>query len=202
MHGVMERIAAALADQVPPEPIAIHGSWRRAVRRTYREASLSGTGKGPYVEVEDLRWSGVAKCAVPLAALALLSRGPTLHWVKSAPAVPDLPIDLSLHAYREHRRDRATFLAGLGHVWLPGFAVSGGPDWTSSCALGEPQATAGRPHRVAAIDGLVFFAVFLPGALLKTGRNHLWRLRDPFAAELPDDLRTLLTRGRSGRLTD
>jgi hypothetical protein len=182
VHALIERIAEALAALVPAEPIELRGSWSRATRG----------------DVVDVQWSGVAACGVPIAGIGFLHRAPSLHWAKSAPAAPDLAVGLGLHAHPGARR--ATFSAGLAGMWLPAPPVSGGPDWTGSCALGDGRAMTGRPYLVARVDGVEFAAVFLPGPLLETGRNRLWRLRDEHAAQLPRDLRELLTRGRSGEL--
>lgn len=48
------------------------------------------------------------------------------------------------------------------------------------------------------IDDAAFVVVLVQRALLKTGRNRLWRLRDALAADLPADVRDLLTRRRAG----
>jgi hypothetical protein len=121
-------------------------------------------------------------------------------WAKSAPAAINPSIEIGLHAYANRPAERATFSAGLGSARLPGVPVRCGPDLAQSCALGTPRAATGRPHLVGEIDGAAFAVVFLPSALLQTGRKRLWRLREEFAASLPAEIRLLFTRGRTGEL--
>jgi hypothetical protein len=199
---MIERIAQSLAAIVPPEPIEIRGEWSRSTRRTYRGAAQAGSGAGPFAEVVDLRWNGSVACAQPVAGIAFLHARPALHWVKSAPASAKLSIEFGLHTYLDYLPGRATFSAGFGRAWLPGVAVGCGPDPVAACALGDARTATGRAHMVAEIDRHAFVVVLIQGALLKTGRNRLWRLRDELAVDLPADVRELLTRGRSGSLGD
>jgi hypothetical protein len=187
---VIERIAQSLVAIVPPEPIEIRGSWSRATRR------VDGA------EVIDARWSATIACAQPLAGLAFLRNESALYWVKSPPACTDLPLAVSLSAYASRATGTASLAASIGSSLLPGLAVRCGPDPERECALGPTRAETGRAFPVAEIDRTAVFALLLPGALVKIGRNRLWRLRDDLAVDLPADVRTLLTRGRSGSLRD
>ncbi|TMA35968.1 MAG: hypothetical protein E6J87_02110 [Deltaproteobacteria bacterium] len=197
-HPLIDRIAAALAAIAAPEPIELRGGWSRSMRRTYRDASQAGSGAGPFADVVDVYWKGAVECAQPIAGIAFLQTRRSLHWVKSRPASLQLGVQVSLHAYADHSPGGATFSASLGESFLPGVPVTCGPELEAACAIGPAHTATGRAHRVAEIDGVAFIAVLIPGALLKTGRNHLWRLRDAFAADLPDDVRALLTRQRTG----
>ncbi len=200
MHPLIESVAESLGAVVPAEPIEIRGSWSRSTRRTYQDAAQAGTGTGPFVEVVDLRWSGIADCTEPVAGIAFLHTPTSLYWVKSAPASARLDVEIGLHAYADRMPGRATFSAGFGRAWLPGVAVRCGPDPVAACAMGADHTATGRAHGVAQIDGNAFVVVLIPGALLQTGRNRLWRLRDESAVDLPADVRVLLTRGRSGEI--
>ena len=202
MHPLIESIEESLAGIVPPEPIEIRGAWTESMRRTYRDASQVGTGAGPFADVIDVVWNAVVECVQPLAGIAFLERIGSLDWVKSPPASPNLTVDVSLHAQADHSLERATFGAGLGRERLPGVAVSCGADLAHACAIGPASATTGRAHRVAEIDGVAFHVVLIQGSLLKTGRNRLWRLADRLAAELPAEVREILTRRRTGVVHD
>ncbi len=186
---MIERIARSLAAIVPPDPIEIRGSWSRSLR-------------GANAEIVDAVWRAEIAGATPVVGLGFLRQRESLYWVKSGPASADRTLSVSLSAYADQRVPGATFTAGFEDAWLPGVPVRCGSDLENACAIGPARASAGRPHRVAEIDGAAFGVVLLPGAVVKTGRNRLWRLRDELAATLPADLRELLTRGRSGMQRD
>jgi hypothetical protein len=190
VHLLIERIEHALADLVAPEPIEIRGGWSRSLRRTYSDPAQSGSGAGPFADVVDVLWRGTFDCACPIAGVAFLHTGRSLHWVKSQPASPNLAVQVSLHAYADHSPEGATFSAALGQAFLPGVRVRCGPDLETACALGPARAATGRAHCVAEIDGVAFIVVLIPGALLKTGRNRLWRLRDPLGPTCPTTCET------------
>jgi hypothetical protein len=78
--------------------------------------------------------------------------------------------------------------------------VAAGADLPSTCELGSGSAICGQPYVVARMGETAFVLVLLQGSLLRTGRNHLWRLRDELAWGLPMELRALLARGRAGDL--
>lgn len=198
MHPLIERVEQALAGLVPTEPLEIRGDWSRLMRRTYRDASQAGSGTGPFADVVDVFWKATVDGTHPVAGIGFLHAGHSLYWVKSSPASLNLIMQISLHAYANFSLPGATFTAGLGNSFLPGVPVSCGRDLETACALGPAHAATGRAHRVAEIDGVAFVVVLIQGALLKTGRNHLWRLRDRLASNLPADVRDLLTRRRSG----
>ncbi len=199
-HPVIERIEESLAGIVPPEPLEIRGSWSQSIRRTYRGKSRSGSGAGRFVDVVDVRWSGIVEGAMPVAGVAFLHHGRSIHWVKSPPASLNLAVEVSLHAYADDPTVGATFTGRLGDALVPGVPVRCGPDLANACAIGPARAATGRSHRVAEVDGVAFIVLLFPGALLKTGRNRLWRLRDAWTPNLPADVRDLLTRQRAGVL--
>jgi len=190
MHPLIERAAAALAALVPAETVEIRGAWSRATRQ------VDG------VDVVDALWRATVACAQRLAGLAFLQAGSALYWVKSPPASANLPFSLSLTTYADRAISSATFAAAIGRSFLPGVPVRCGPDLERACTLGPERAETGRAFAVAEIDHAAVFALLLPGALVKTGRNRLWHLRDSHAAALPADVRELLTRGRSGSVRD
>lgn len=187
LHPVIERIARSLVAIVPPDPIEIRGTWSRSTR-------------GADAEIVDANWRAVVEGATPVAGLGFLQHGDSLWWIKSGPASADHALQVSLTAYADQRVPGATFAAGFAEAWLPGVPVRCGVDPERACAIGAARAAAGQPHRVAEIDGTSFVVILLPGAAVKTGRNRLWRLRDELAADFPEDVRTLLTRRRSGEI--
>ena len=188
MHPLIEAMQGSLAEIVSPEPIEIRGAWSSATR------IANGA------QVNDARWSATVACAQPLAGLAFLQTGSALDWVKSPPARTDLSIALSLSAYADRATGMASLGASIGTSFLPGRAVPCGPELQAACVIGSAVAETGRAHVVAGVGATSFIVLLIPGELLKTGRNHLWRLRDALAADLPAVVRKLLTRGRSGSL--
>lgn len=187
MQSLIERIEAALHELVPAEPIEIRGAWSRATR--------AGNPN-----IVDALWRAPIECEAPVVGLGFLEHRESLHWVKSEPASLEQVLTVSLTAYADQRVPGATFSCGFARAALPGVPVRCGPDLENACALGPAHAIAGRAQRVASIDDTAFVVILLPAAVVKTGRNRLWRLRDEFTRALPEDLRALLTRGRSGMI--
>jgi hypothetical protein len=68
------------------------------------------------------------------------------------------------------------------------------------CTVREGPLVTGRLGWVAEAQGVNFGLVLLPVPAPKVARNGLWHLRDQLAVALPEPLRRLLTRGRSGFL--
>jgi hypothetical protein len=68
------------------------------------------------------------------------------------------------------------------------------------CTVREGPLLTARLGWVGEAQGVNFGLVLLPVPALKVARNGLWHLRDQLAVALPEPLRRLLTRGRSGFL--
>ena len=187
MQALIERIEASLRGVVPADPIEIRGTWSRSARASD-------------ANIVDAVWRGAIEAATPVVGIGFLAHRESLFWVKSGPASADHELVVSLTAYADQRVPGATFAPGFDGAQLPGVPVRCGPDLESACAIGPARAATARPHRVAEIDGSAFVVIVLAAAVVKTGRNRLWRLRDELAAPLPADLRALFTRGRSGEI--
>lgn len=160
----------------------------------------SGTGSGPFVDVVDLRWRGILTCPAPIAGIAFLVTAAELFWVKSSRAVVSLPVDVSLHGYADYSAKQATFTAGLGGAVLPGVPVACEADLARSCTLGPACLTTARLEQLAQVDTAAFVVLLIQGRFLKTGRHRLWRLRDELALSLPQRVREILTRRRTGTI--
>jgi hypothetical protein len=200
-HPFFDELDASLAGLIPEEPVEFTGEWMRTERRTYQRAGQAGTGSGPFVDVVDQRWRGTLTGTVPIAGIAFLETNAELFWVKSSPAAAALPVDVSLHAYADYSPAQATFTAGLGGAGLPGVPVACGSDLAGSCTLGPHQCTTSRVVQLAQVDPTAAFAVLLiQGRFLKTGRGRLWRLREELSSSLPQRVREVLTRGRTGSI--
>ena len=202
MHPLVERLAAELAAVVPREIVAIDGAWSSATRRTYRSPAQQGGGEGPFVEVMDVRWRGIAQCAAPLAGYAFLITPAEAFWVKSSPPQLDPSVEVSLHAWADGRLDRASFVGRLTNAFPPSVAVPCGPELVSACTLGSPATVTGRLHLVAAAEGAEFAVLLVPRSVVKVGRNRLWRLRDEVASALSADVRGRFWLGRTGALSE
>src|SRR5204863_441239 len=137
------------------------------------------------------------QCAAPLAGLALLSTPYGAQWARSAPAIANPPLEVSLSGYLPEA-DGATFTGRLHDAYLPAVPVSCGRDLTGTCTLATGPLVTGVLHRVAATTTAELSIVLLPGSALKVGRNRIWHLREELASALPAPLRAVLTRARTG----
>jgi hypothetical protein len=185
---------------MPQEPVDFAGSWLPSRRRTYETARQSGTGSGPFVDVVDLRWCGILTCPAPIAGIGFLVTAAGLFWVKSSPAAVSLPVDISLHGYAGFSAGQATFTAGLGGAVLPGVPVAYEADLAGCCTLGPPRFTTARLEQLAEADTAAFVVLLIQGRFLKVGRHRLWRIRDELASSLPQRVREILTRRRTGSI--
>ena len=194
----IERLASFFATLVPPLPVEITGAWSSSTRLVYRDKNQLGTGMGPFVEVIDLRWQGRIDCAEQVAGIAFLVRDDEVHWAKSPPPVPGPAVEVSLHARAGEHPEGATFATSLGGSGLPAVPIPTGANLAASCLLHPGSSQTGRAHIVATAEGVAFVVVLFQRAVIKVGRNRLWRLRDELAAGLPQPVREILTRGRTG----
>ena len=196
--SLFHEIDASLAALIPPERVELRGEWLPVSRRSYQSPEQLGTGSGPFVDVVDLKWRGVLSAATPIAGIALLVTGDTIHWSKSQPASVTMPLDMSLSAYADYSPARATFTASLGGAFVPGVPVECGSDLGSVCQVLASHLTVGRVQPLARAGSATFAVLLLPGPSLQVGRHRLWRVRDTIASSVPPAIREILTRRRSG----
>ena len=197
MRVFVENLFAPLTAVVPAEPVTVRGSWSTHPRKVYSDASQLGTGTGPFVEVVDSVWAGSFESAAPLAGIALMCTPGTAWWAKSNPAELNPCVRVSLTASSATTSERATFAGSFHSAFVPGVPVGGG---LANCRIGPENLVTGRPHVVAEVGEAAFVLLLLPGALLRTGRNRLWRVRDAVVSDLPSSLADLVTRRRAGEL--
>jgi hypothetical protein len=181
------------------ETVHLSGQWVSRQRRTYRTQSQLGSGQGPYADAVDHAWKAAVSAPLPIVGIGFLVRGTEVYWAKSPPPTTPLELVVSVTAYAEFTHDRATVSMSLGGSVLPGIPTR----WDgATTALPVPPATC-RACTVIPITSAPpaeFFAVFFPARLVRVGRNRLWRLREEHAQLLPEHVRTLLTRRRTGRV--
>jgi hypothetical protein len=199
-HPFFDELDASLAGLIPEEPVELAGEWMRTGRRTYKTSGQAGTGDRPFVDAVDLRWRGTLTGAVPIAGIAFLVTNAELFWVKSMPAAATLPVEVSLHAYADYSLKQATFTAGLGGAVLPGVPVACAPDLAGSCVVEPRLVTTSRLEQLAHAEEAAFAVLLIQGRFLKTGRHRLWRLREELTSSLPQRVREVLTRGRTGSI--
>ena len=202
VDGFLTRFFAPLAALTPPLPIELAGQWSTSTRRTYATAKQLGSGVGPFVTVTDARWDGRLESAVPLAGL-LLSWSPRAgeaRWVKSPPAGITPLVSVHLAAAGLAPRGAASFGVLFHGATLPSVPVPSWDEARHASAPGHPYGKTGRLHLIAEAGGTSFIVVPLQQAMLKVGRNGLWRVRDEVAGALPEPLRTMMTRRRTGYL--
>jgi hypothetical protein len=200
LHPFLDALDAALAGVVPREPVALDGAWSRRTRRAYASSRQIGTGAGPFVDVVDHEWAGTLRCASAIGCLAFLRTADELHWVKAPQAALELPVRVSLTGAAGWVADRAMFGGGVGGAGVPGVDVPATADLGGVCPVAPLALTTGRVARLAHAGGAWFLVVLFPCAVIAFGRCRLWRLREDFCASLPPDLRSVLTRRRSGVL--
>ena len=189
---------SSLCGLIPGELVELLGEWSTKTRKTYQSEKQSGSGVGPFVEVEDRRWCGTLSCKVPVSGIMFLLTASKVYWVKAPTVALTLSVDVSLHGYAGYAEDRVTFTAGMGGAGLPGIPVAAPARLDNVCMGGMMTFTTGHVVRFAEIDSVAFVAIVLPGSVLKMGRNHLWRLRHDVASSLVPGIRELLTRRRTG----
>ena len=199
-HPFFDELDASLAGLIPEEAVEFAGEWMRTERRTYKTSGQTGTGDGPFVDVVDQRWRGTLTGAVPIAGIAFLVTTAELFWVKSLPASVTLPVDVTLHAYADYSLKQATFTAGLGGAVLHGVPVACGPDPAGSCVVEPRRVTTSRLEPLAHAEEAAFAVLLIQGRFLKTGRHRIWRLREELTSSLPQRVREVLTRGRTGSI--
>lgn len=197
-HPLLDRIDAALTGLLPEVTVGLRGEWSARSRRTYPTAAQEDPGSGPFDDVIDHVWHGRVESADAVTGMAFLRTGTDVCWVKAADASPTLAVNLSLHAWAEHLADRMTFAAGLGNAVLPGMSVRASPALPRGCLVAPGAIPVGRLARIARTDEVDFLVALFPGQAVKFGRKRLWRLRDELASQLPEDVRELMSRGRTG----
>ena len=192
------RLDSSLNGLIPSEPLEFLGDWSTWSRKTYVSESQSGTGAGPFIEVEDRRWTGTLTSRAPISGIIFLVTPSTVYWVKAPTVATTLSVGVSLHAHAGYSPGRATFGAELGGACLPSVSVAAPGNVDDVCTRGRVKLTTGRVVTLARTDDVAFVAIVLPNNVLRVGRNRLWRVRDDVASPLAADVRTLLTRRRSG----
>jgi hypothetical protein len=108
---------------------------------------------------------------------------------------------LSLHAWEGYTQGRAAFAGGIGGSFLPGVPVAFSGDVNTGCTFGPGRGATGHLQQIVQVDTITFVVLLLPANLIKVGRKRIWHVRDEIALSLPENARRLLTRNRSGRLT-
>ena len=192
---------AALSGIVPAKPVEVRGAWSTSLRRTYRTAAQEGTGTGPFVDVQDMRWNGTLTCEEAIGGMGFLVTAERIVWSKGSEIQQAIRAVVSFHAYAQHRANRATFVAGLAGTGMPGIPVTTDGCLPEACVLGPSRFETGCAVTLARIDEVTFAVLALPRSILKLGRNHLWRVRDEVASQLPSRTREVLTRRRGGSLS-
>jgi hypothetical protein len=197
-HPLLIQLDTTLSDRVPQDAVDFAGSWSKHSRRTYGSEAQLETRAGPFADVVDLRWRGTLTGTAPMSGIAFLLTAGTLYWAKAPEISPALPVEVSLHAYADYMRDRATLTSSVGSAYLPGIPVPIASDLDAACTVDEGVVTSGRVSRIAQTNDAAIFVLLLPRNLLTVGRKRLWRVRDQIVGLLPLDVRQLLTQRRSG----
>src|SRR5262245_3419772 len=193
----LERFLSPLATVVEAHEVSLRGEWSTSTERKYAHASQLGTGEGPFVEVANAHWGGVAQGPWPLAGLTFSATIEGVTWSRSERPAASLEISLSA---RDYKSGRASFSFGFYGAGLPMQTVPSRARLLEVCPVREGPLVTGRLRWVCEAQGVNFGLVLLPGPAVKVARVGIWHLRDRLAVALPEPLRQLLTRGRSGFL--
>jgi hypothetical protein len=196
---LVEDVASSLRTLMAGETAVFAGAWLPVSRRTYVSPAQHGTGAGPFKEVIDYRWDGAFSSSAPIAGIAFALEPAFTYWVKSSPPSLELPVSIRVAAYADGSDDRCTVTLGLGGSFLPGFPAPATPG-LPALALGAGTHPLGTALSIVQAPSVELCVVLVPGSLVEMGRNRLWRLRDRQAPHVPEPIRTLLTRRRSGRI--
>jgi hypothetical protein len=200
-HPLLDKVEAALTEVRANSVISVHGEWSLRSRRSYAAGAQVGSGSGPYVDVVDHVWDGRLTGPAPFTGMAFLGTESMIYWAKAAHASQTLAVHVSLHGYAGYVADQMTFSVGLDDVLLPGVPVQASSGQPRACLVETNTIPTGRVTCLARSGAKAFFVLLLPTDAVKFGRNRLWRLRDSFATQLPEDVRELLTRRRAGVLS-
>lgn len=195
--NLFELLQRHLPLAVPPENVALVGSWTRSTRQVDGAPSRVGR-EGSVVEVVDAIWKGTVDCKVPTVGMAFLQVGDEIHWAKSAPAAFGQSLEVSLTAHADDLDGRATLGSGWEGNQLPGVPVCVVRDGAGGFRMEALSTTTGVPHVLCALDGATLFIALVQGALARTGRCRNWHLRPQPAALLPAELQMLFTQRRAG----
>jgi len=194
----LQRLDSSLSDMVPDQLVACHGAWSTNLRRVYASLSQLGSGEGPFVEIVDARWNASLSAEFAFGVMALLLTPREIYWSKASLISTLVPVQVSLSAYTDNAPGGSSFTGSAGEAYLPGVPVASGRPLEDVCTAEPLRFVAGRVARLAQTTEAEFFVIVLPRAVLKVGRNHIWRVRDDSASQLPQDVRAILTRGRAG----
>jgi hypothetical protein len=200
LTAALERFLSPLAIVVEAHEVSLRGEWSTSTERTYAHASQLGTGEGPFVEVTNAHWRGVAQGPPPLAGLAFSATTEGVTWSRSERPAASPALEVSLHPcpWESGTASLAFTFHGAGAILSR--TVPFRDRLLEACTVREGPLVTGRLGWVGEAGGVNFGLVLLPGPALKVARNGLWHLRDRLAVALPEPLRRLLTRGRSGFL--
>src|SRR5215468_5590285 len=198
MLAALERFLSLLATVVEAHEVSLRGEWSTSTEHTYAHASQLGTGEGPFVEVVNAHWRGVAQGPWPLAGLAFSATTEGVTWSRSERPAASPALEVSLHPCPWESGTAS--LAFTFHGAILSGTVPFRDRSLEVCTVREGPLVTGRIGWVSEAQGVNFGLVLLPGPALKVTRNGLWHLRDRLAVALPEPLRRLLTRGRSGFL--
>jgi hypothetical protein len=125
-----------------------------------------------------------------------------ISWCKSAPATDDgLSITLLLGQFDDTGLDLQVNLSvGDGHARTRCTVAS--PDYLPSIATSSRALTGVRftLTTIEASPEVIVATLFLAATDVKVGRNRLWHLDADHGAGVPEDLRKLLSYGRSGEI--
>jgi hypothetical protein len=192
----LNELQSSLAGVIPNEPVILEGEWRSSRRLTYKDEAQLGSGSGPFIEVEDWRWTGTLSSAIPIVCIVFAKTPESLFWAKSGSPISNLEVDLAVRA--EGRSDRAKFTASVGEACLPSFMFSG--DASHSIEVKTGDYTTGQLVPLARYDDIEIIGYVIPSGLIKVGRKRIWVLRSEFSDSLPPVFRDLLTHGRTGQV--
>jgi hypothetical protein len=200
-HPSLRALDSALSSVVTAKPVAVSGEWSTSSRRTYRSEAQLSSGVGPFIEVEDRKWNGILSYEEAIGGMGLLVTPSGIYWGKGPIIAHALPASVSLHTYAAFKPEGATFGAGVAGTGLPAVPVPVHGPLVEACRLKPDGLSTGRVEVLAQVGAVTFAILILPRAVLKMGRNHLWRVRDQVASQLPTMMRDLLTRRRGGSLS-
>jgi hypothetical protein len=203
MLAALEQFMSPLATVVEADEVSLRGEWSTSTTLTYAHPSQAGTGEGPFVELHKALWRGVAQGPRPLAGLAFSVTTEGVSWARSERPAASPALEISVWGYKSGTTyEPGTAWLGFNFhgTILPGQRVPSRDGLIEVSPVREGPLITGRLGWVGEAQGVNFGLVLLPGPALKIARNGLWHLRDRLAVALPEPLRRLLTRGRSGFL--
>src|SRR5262245_34292937 len=166
MLAALEQFLSPLATVVEAHEVSLRGEWSTSTERSYAHVSQLGTGEGPFVEVVNAHWRGVAQGPRPLAGLAFSATTEGVTWSRSER--PALEVALRASAWESGTAS----LFFTFHGALLSQTAPSRDRLLEVCTVREAPLVTGRLGWVGEAQGVNFGLALLRGASAEGGAQR------------------------------